>query len=44
MKLHSELSAGPILGRQPRPQDDGTVDGVLARLDIPARPSDLATT
>ena len=44
MKLHSELTTGAILGRQPWPQDDGTVDGVLASLDIPARPSDLVKT
>ncbi len=44
MKLHSELTAGTILGRQPRPQDGGTVAGVLANLGIPARLSDLITT
>ena len=44
MKLHSELTTGTILGRQPRPHDDGTVAGVLAYLAIPARLSDLVTT
>jgi hypothetical protein len=45
MKLHSELTAGAIFGRQPRPHDDGTLDGELASLDIPARLSgNLATT
>ena len=45
MKLHSELTAGTILGRQPRTQDDGAVDGELGRLDIPACLSDdLVTT
>jgi hypothetical protein len=44
MKLHSELTTGTILRRQPRPQDDGNVDGVLANLAIPNRLSDLVTT
>lgn len=44
MKLHSELTTGTILGGQPWPQDDGTFDGVLASLDIPARLGDLVTT
>ena len=34
MKLHSELTAGTILGLQPRPQDSGTVYGVLAGLRL----------
>lgn len=44
MERHSELTAGAIFGRQPRPQDDGTVDGVLASLDIPARLNDNLVT
>jgi hypothetical protein len=44
MKLHSELTTGTILRRQPRPQDDGNVDGELANLAIPNRLSDLVTT
>jgi hypothetical protein len=44
VELHGELTTGTILGRQPWPQDDGAVDGVVAGLDIPARPSDLVTT
>jgi hypothetical protein len=44
MKLHSELTTGTIFGRQPWPQDDGIVDGVLANLGIPDRLSDLVTT
>ena len=44
MKLHGELTAGTILGRQPRPQDNGIVHDVLASLDIPPAPlSDLVT-
>lgn len=44
MKLHSELTAGTILGRQPRAHDDRTVDRVLASLAIPVRLSNFITT
>ena len=44
MKLHSELTAGTVLGRQPRSEDNGIVYRVLAGLDIPpARLGDLVT-
>lgn len=44
MKLHGELTAGAILGRRSRPHDDGTVDGVLGSLDIPAHLNDDLVT
>lgn len=44
MELHSKLTAGTILGRQTRTQDDRAVDGILGRLHNPARLSDDLVT